>query len=120
MTELAVEQSDHGEITVLALSGELDLGTVPGLRERLLEAVRTHRSVVLDMAELSFLDSTGLGLLVSAVKRLAARQGTLVVAAPSVPVRRLLEMSGLDAHIRIEESPETALLALGDGHPEDR
>lgn len=109
MTELGVEQSDHGQAIVLALRGELDLATVPSLRDHLLEAVRTHQSVVLDLAGLTFLDSTGLGLLVSAVKRLSARNGTLVVAAPSPTVRRVLEVSGLEAYLRIEASTGEAL-----------
>ncbi|MHB1585181.1 MAG: STAS domain-containing protein [Acidimicrobiales bacterium] len=109
MTDLAVDEVDHGEVVVFALRGELDLGTVPSFRDRLLDVVRTHRSVILDLAGLGFLDSTGLGLLVSAVKRLQACHGTLVVAAPSPAVRRLLEVSGLDGHLAIRETSDAAL-----------
>lgn len=112
MTDLDVDEADHGEVAVLVLRGELDLATVPSLRDRLLDVVRTHRSVILDLAGLGFLDSTGLGLLVSAVKRLQERDGTLVVAAPSPAVVRLLEVSGLDAHLVVSESSEAALEAL--------
>lgn len=112
MTDLAVDEADYGDVAVLALRGELDLATVPALRDRLLEVVRTHRSVVLDLSGLGFLDSTGLGLLVSAVKRLHARKGSLVVTAPSPTVRRLLEVSGLVGHLAIRESPEKALEVL--------
>ena len=84
---------------VVTLSGELDAATAPEVREALAELIATAPGtvVVLDLHELEFIDSTGLGLLVGAQKQ--ARDGgrALVIGAPRRPVYRALEVAGLVA-----------------------
>jgi anti-sigma B factor antagonist len=61
-----------------------------------------NRSIVLDATELAFLDSTGLGVLVTVQRDLAAANGTLVVRGASRSVRRVFEITGLDGTIILE------------------
>ena len=81
---------------VVALAGELDLATAPTLVE-LLESLCERRvpSVVLDLADLEFCDSSGLSVLVHG-RRAAEEQGTqLVLRAPPPAIRSLLEITSL-------------------------
>ena len=85
---------DHAVVTV---AGELDLSTAPCLGEALAHVVDRHpHEVTVDLAELAFIDSTGLTLLVRTSNRLREYDGTLSLASPTPPVRRVLEIVGLD------------------------
>ena len=91
-------------VVVVAVAGELDLDTTPQLRHVLLDLVRAQgeTAIVLDVAELTFLDSSALGVLVTVVRDLEAMKGRLVVRSPSNAVRRVFEITGLDRAIAIE------------------
>ncbi len=87
---------DHGEATV-ALSGELDMSTAPALSRSLSEVLdQQPQHVTVELGDLAFIDSTGLTLLVRTSKRLREHEGTLALAHPTPPVRRVLEIVGLD------------------------
>src|SRR5688572_12851975 len=76
--ELSLSTYDSGDHTVLEVGGEVDVYTAPRLRERLVELVEQGaRHVIVDLSRVEFLDSTGLGVLVGALKRLRAVNGTL-------------------------------------------
>jgi len=94
---------------VVHLAGELDLYNAHDLRAALAEAIdASPRRVVVDMADVDFVDSTALGVLVEARSRLG-RDG-LALAAPQLETRRTLQVSGLDRHLPVHESVEDALL----------
>jgi anti-sigma B factor antagonist len=94
----------EGSAVVVVVGGELDLDTSPRLRHVLLDLVRAqgNRSIVLDVAELTFIDSSALGVLVTVQRDLAAMDGHLAVRSPSNAVRRVFEITGLDRAIAIE------------------
>lgn len=104
---LKVEVDESGDTPVVRVVGELDIYTAPRLREALLGVVGRHRgSVVVDLTDLEFIDSTGLGVLVSAVKRVRAFDGaSVVLSAPSPAVMRVLDVTGLTKVFRIERVP---------------
>ena len=85
-----------GHVRVV-LHGELDLATVEVLRAELAELAWRHRTVVLDLSELGFIDSTGLELLL-AMKQDAERGGWRfsIRSHCSPPVRRAMELTALD------------------------
>ncbi len=87
---------DQGEATV-AVNGELDMSTAPALSRSLSDVLDRHpRHVTLDLGGLVFIDSTGLTLLVRTSNRLKEHDGALQLAHPTPPVRRVLEIVGLD------------------------
>ena len=101
--------AERGDALVLSLTGELDLYTAPALREALRGAVeRSPKRLVVDLAGVTFIDSTALGALVEARSRLA-RDDAFALAAPGLEVRRALEVSGLDRHFSVHERIETAI-----------
>ena len=82
--------------TVLSASGELDVNTAPELREHLSRLINGGaRQITVDLAEVSFVDSTALSVLVSALKRLRQADGDLALASPNPSVRRVFEITGL-------------------------
>ena len=92
--ELSVSDGD-GE-TVVAAAGELDVNTAPELRERLSGLMNAGAtSILLELSGVTFVDSTGLSVLVSALKRLRQADGDLQLSSPSPSVRRVFEITGL-------------------------
>jgi anti-sigma B factor antagonist len=88
--------SEHDGETVLSAAGELDVNTAPELREQLARLVNDGaRQIVVDLADVSFVDSTALSVLVSALKRLRQSDGDLALASPTPSVRRVFEITGL-------------------------
>jgi anti-anti-sigma factor len=79
---------------VFTLRGELDASTVPGLAEEMIGD--PGPLVVLDLSQLTFIDSSGLGAIHAARQRVIDDGGILVVCRPSPAVHRVLEITGLD------------------------
>jgi anti-sigma B factor antagonist len=97
-----VSELSDGTATV-SVRGEVDVYTAPQLRDRLYAVVAdgvTH--VVLDLAAMTFIDSTGLGVIVGTLKRLREAGGDLVLRSPSRSTRKVLEITGLTRIVEIE------------------
>jgi len=98
----------HGAATVIHLGGELDLYNADDLRAALGQAIeRGQTRVVIDLAEVQFVDSTALGVLIEARSKLGA--DGLRLAAPQLETRRTLQVSGLDRHLPVHDSVDDAL-----------
>jgi anti-sigma B factor antagonist len=88
---------------VLSISGELDLATAPLLQEHLLEAAQANVSeVVVDLKHSTYMDSVGLGVLVSAHKRLATSGGELIIRSSPSRSLNLFEAAGLSSYLNIK------------------
>ena len=95
--------------TVVHLQGELDLYNADQVREALFECcAEKPRRLVIDLAEVKFVDSTALGVLIEASSRLSDGNA-LVLAAPGLETRRALEISGLDRHFSVAETVADAV-----------
>jgi anti-anti-sigma factor len=90
---LEIVVDGDGDEMVLRLVGELDLASVPTLRSCLDNIAGEVRTIVLDFADLTFLDSTGIGLLIRCQRDLQERDGRLVIRAPRSHVRKVLEIT---------------------------
>jgi anti-anti-sigma factor len=94
LVPFAVEVQRHGDVAIAAPRGELDVATAPTLRAAL-DKIKGARRLVLDLRSLSFIDSSGLHLLVALNQR-AQRDGfSLALVAPAPPVDRAIQVSGL-------------------------
>lgn len=95
------------------LRGELDHATAPELREPLDAAIDAGaRAVLVDLTDCSFIDSTGLSVLVHAHSRLTDDGGRLEICCPDPQVRRLLEITGVDRSFGVHQSRDEAVAAL--------
>jgi anti-sigma B factor antagonist len=99
---------------LLTAEGEIDIASAPLLREQLLTTLGLEppRPVVLDMTAVTFIDSTGLGALIEAHRQATAAGRHLRVVAPHRAVRRILQLTRLDALLDIHSDLHTALAAL--------
>ena len=115
--EASTAQLDDG-IRVIAVRGELDLGTAPQLEGPLDEAVADGAvPVLIDLSACEFIDSTGIALIVRAWQRLdqdgnGDSGGRVVLCSDNDQVRRVLEITGLELSIPIHSTREEALAAL--------
>lgn len=90
----------------MRVAGELDLATAEELDSRLMEILARAHQVVLDLGELSFMDSTGLASIIRAVNRADGVGAVLEIAAPLPPQpKRLLELTGVISRLAFTSAP---------------
>jgi anti-sigma B factor antagonist len=111
-------QHDRG-LMVAAVSGDIDLSTVAGLRDRLLELADAGEPLILDLDQVTFMDSAGLGALVAVARRAAAHGTTLHAVCSRPQTTKLLWMVGLDRRIPLSDTLDAALalVAAAPGAP---
>lgn len=98
--ELQVDR--NGSSANVQVTGEIDLTSAPRLDDEVTALIEDSvTDLAIGLGAVSFMDSTGLRVLLKASKMLDSAGGNLVLSQPSDPVRRLLEVSGLDTHFQI-------------------
>ena len=97
--------------TIVHVAGEIDLVNAAKLREVFIDVLAATPSthLIVDLAEVGFLDSTGIGVIVGAHKRLTASDGRLTVVVATAAVRKVLQTTGLLKAWHVTESVEDAL-----------
>jgi anti-sigma B factor antagonist len=110
LPNLEVSHRDCGEaVCVVTPAGEIDIATAPQLKSRLVGLLGEGFSrLVVDLSEVSYLDSTGLGVLVAFSRRLP-EDGEVALAQPPGAVSRLLEITGLDATFAVHATVDEAV-----------
>jgi anti-sigma B factor antagonist len=108
------ETHDDGDTAVVTLRGELDAHDAPRLRELFTAAVAELEGaarplLVVDLTGVAFLDSTALGTVVGAVRRVRERGGEFRVVLPESPARRIFEITGLDEVLDVRPTRAAAL-----------
>ena len=113
ITRLSVTVTDYSGYSLVTVTGEVDVTTGFRLREPLHDLIdRAIRHHVVDLRAVTFLDSTGLGILVGDHKRLRERGGSLqVVCAPGL-VSRVFRLTGVDRIVPVRPSVEEAVCEL--------
>ena len=111
LTEDSLDSDRH----VVAVRGEIDLFTAPELKQKLTDAIEGGKSrIVVDLTDTTFLDSTALGVLIGAVKRLRSREGALVIVNVDQNIAKTFEITGLDQIFTILSTRDDAIAALDD------
>jgi anti-anti-sigma factor len=112
VSSLPLEHGARDGGYLVAVAGELDLASVPELRAALEAAAQSGLPVVLDVSDVTFIDSTALGALLRANDELASDGPGMVLVCPGGPVRRLLMLTRLED--RLTFAPDrTAAFARG-------
>ncbi len=100
-------------VTVVTVSGDLDVSDALSLRETLGQAQGDDtRSVLLDLTEVGFIDSAGIGLLVAAQRRAAGAGGQFALAGLTPTVARVLELTRTDRMLTVLPTVEAGVAAL--------
>jgi anti-sigma B factor antagonist len=95
---------------VVAVAGEIDLFTAPELKQAIARATRARSSrLILDLTDSSFIDSSSLGVLIGAHRRLALHGGALVIVCPGENIAKTLRITGLDGLFRVVRSLDEAV-----------
>ena len=116
---LELSESTESGIHVFDLRGELDISTVRVLHQRLVDAIDDEPCVVLDCMGLTFIDSSGMRLLLSALRLVHRQDGCLVLACANPTVLRLFAVTGMDKTFDVVPSREDAVAtAVAAGHGE--
>ena len=103
-----------GTHALVILAGEIDVSTVGELYEELADLTRAGVChVSLNVAEVTFVDSTGLSLFVSEHKRVESMNGELIIFSPPQQMRRVLEITGLETYLNLR--PRQAPVELRPG-----
>ena len=100
---------------VLEVCGVVDLFTAPELKDRALALLdESGRELVLDLSQATYIDSTGLGVLLSAAKRAELLEGRMVIVNVDEEIARIFEITGLDTILAIVPTRTAAVTALDD------
>lgn len=94
--EISVDVSHLDRWAVVAVHGEVDVATAPRLRATLLDVLSQGDSnLIVDLSAVDFLDSTGLGVLIGALRRVRTAEGDLRLVCTSRRILRVFELTGL-------------------------
>ena len=108
--DLSLSTRSVGEQTVLDVAGEVDVYSAPALRDRITELLQDNQpSLVVNLADVSFLDSTGIGTLVAGLNRAVQLGGTLTLVCDHDRILKLFRITGLDAVFTIYPAIEDAI-----------
>ena len=107
ITDRKVDDETH----VIAVAGEIDLFTAPEFKQRMSQLIDAGRSrLVVDLSETSFIDSSSLGVLIGAHRRLKQRDGRLVVVCDNDAIVKTFKITGLDGVFTLVRSLDDAVL----------
>jgi anti-sigma B factor antagonist len=101
------------DLGVVALSGEVDIFTAPQFKEHLVALLDDGvKRLVVDLSEVTFIDSTALGVLIGGVRRVHGAGGAMTIVVTTRPVERVLSVTGLDRVFSLHATREEAVAAL--------
>ena len=108
--DLTLETRDVDGRTIVSVGGEIDVYTAPKLRDMITELVAGGiYHLVIDMAGVEFLDSTGLGVLVGGLKKVRAHDGSLELVCNQDRLLKIFRITGLAKVFTIHDSADAAL-----------
>ena len=110
--ELSVTVRRERGVVIAEVTGDIDISTVGGLRDRLLALADGGQPLILDLNAVSFIDSTGLGVLVAAARRADTHGGSLHAVCARPHTRKLLWLTGVDRRIPLTATVDGALMFL--------
>lgn len=94
--DLRLEVSERGEWSIVEVGGEVDVATAPRLREQLIALVNDQRyHLVVSLEAVDFIDSTGLGVLISGLKRVRTHGGRFSLVCTEPRILKVFEITGL-------------------------
>lgn len=101
------------QASIVDLQGEVDVYTAPQLKQQIITMLDSGvKHIVVNLADVEYLDSTALGVLIGGLKRLREREGTLDLICPNPRIKRIFEITGLDKIFDMYTTEAEALGAL--------
>ena len=111
--DLSVSSSEQGGVTIVHVAGEIDVYTAPLLREVLDKQIAEGRTdLVVDLEKVTFMDSTGLGVLVGRLKLVRGQNGSLRIVSAEERILKVFSITGLDKVFHIYPTIHEAAAAV--------
>lgn len=107
-----VRGETQGKTVVLRVRGRLDAKTAPHLMERVMPFSGMGRNLVMNLADVTFLGSSGVGVLLAVAQAFQDRKGTLRLVAPSAAVTSVVKLLNLEPFLKIDPTEDAALAAI--------
>ena len=105
-----VQREDHGEAVLLIVEGQVDMHTSPDLRKHFIQGIKGRRSpIVVDLSEVSFIDSSGLATLIEALRSISGYGGKLRLVGLNPAVENVFRLSHLSSIFEIYDTRAEAL-----------
>jgi anti-sigma B factor antagonist len=115
VNRLSIDVRQAGTVSVLDLTGELDVATAPQLKEALVPLAEAGARIAVSLVSLEFLDSRGIGVLVAATRAAREAGGDVAIAIPSRSQRHSIEVLKLDSFLTLTDDEASAVEAAAGG-----
>jgi anti-anti-sigma factor len=102
MSQLEATTTTSGARATVVFAGTLDISTVDQALNELTEAKAAASELLIDLRQVDFVDSSGLGVIAQTAQQ-ASQAGVMLRIVPSEPARRLMEITGIAAHVQLED-----------------
>ena len=110
--------AEHGAGLVLIISGEVDISNIDSIAEAIYALPNTEEGLLIDLSDVSYLDSSAVSLLHDLAMRLRSRaQRMIVVSPPETPPRRILDLTALYVNAPIADAFDIGIKLLGNNAP---
>lgn len=111
--DLGIDVQHHDKAAIVNLSGEIDVYTAPKFKESLINLIEEGiHDIVVNLQDVTFMDSTGLGALVGGLKRVKPLGGSLVLICTQEKILKIFEITGLNKVFPIYQTTDQATKAL--------
>lgn len=108
--DLRIKVRDSNGTPVIELGGELDAYTCSRFREAVIEVIQNgHTNIIINMEDVEYIDSSGLGTLVGGLKRVSEQKGTIAIICASTQIKKVFEITGLERVFPIYHNEEDAV-----------
>jgi len=108
MNNYTFKTEEKDNITIIRLSGYIDLSNSPILRKKLAEAINNNANILIDLSEVTYMDSSGLATLVEAMQKLNKNKGSLKISGLTGEVKNIFEIARLNDVFSIYEDIQSA------------
>lgn len=110
--DLQIAVRRNGDVAIIDLTGEVDAYTSARFREVMMDIIEDGgEKLVVSMAKVEYIDSSGLGALVGGLKRTSERNGRIILVCDRIQVRKVFEITGLEKVFPIYDTEQEALEA---------
>ncbi len=111
--DLKIDIGEKDGVVVLKLDGEVDVYTAPKLKSRLVDLVDQGKfKIVVDLEEVDFMDSSGLGVLVGGLKRVRSHDGAIALVCTQENILKIFRITGLVKVFPIFENQDQAVQSI--------
>ncbi|MDP1808623.1 MAG: STAS domain-containing protein [Actinomycetota bacterium] len=111
--DLKIEVDEKDGVVLLKLNGEVDVYTAPKLKSRLVDLVDQGKfKIIVDLEEVDFMDSSGLGVLVGGLKRVRSHDGAIALICTQENILKIFRITGLVKVFPIFENQDQAVQSV--------